>query len=137
MELARYFGSYVKLHVHCMYQGAQFGMANWLNFYKIFPIVSVVLAKKTRKPVQLLYDDSYWQHRGYEQGVYYMKVGFNDDGTIIACQNDSIPQSPSSMPRWSRVRLLNTTRAPTSYLTSTGQPACATVTVCVPAVCGT
>lgn len=91
MELARYFGSYVKLHVHCMYQGAQFGMANWLNFYKIFPIVSVVLAKKTRKPVQLLYDDSYWQHRGYEQGVYYMKVGFNDDGTIIACQNDSIP----------------------------------------------
>jgi len=91
MRLARYFGSYVKIHVHSPYQGGQFGMANWLNYYQIFPIVACILAKKTRKPVQHLYDESYWQNRGYEQGVYYMKVGFKNDGTIMACQNDSIP----------------------------------------------
>lgn len=90
-RLSRWFGSWIKIHVHSLYHGAQFGMANWLNYYGNFPIVACILAQKTRKPVKYLFDQSYWQHRGYEQGTYYFKVGFKNDGTILACQNDSIP----------------------------------------------
>jgi len=90
-ELARWFGKYHKIRIHSLYQGAQFGFANWLGYYNMFPIVAGILAQKTGKPVKYMYDQSYWHTRSYEQGVYRIKVGFKNDGTIMACQNESIP----------------------------------------------
>jgi xanthine dehydrogenase molybdenum-binding subunit len=90
MGLARYFGSHIKIQLHSLYHGAQFGMANWLNAYRNFPIPCCIMAEKTRRPVKFLFNQGAFQHRSYEQGVHYMKVGFKNDGTIMACQDDAV-----------------------------------------------
>jgi CO/xanthine dehydrogenase Mo-binding subunit len=88
--IAQYFSNFVKIQIHSLYQGAQFGFANWLNYYKIYPISACILAEKLQKPVKYIFEQSYWQNRGYEQGVHYFKIGCKNDGTILACQDDAV-----------------------------------------------
>jgi CO/xanthine dehydrogenase Mo-binding subunit len=94
--LQAYFGDWLKINVHGVYQGAQFGFANWIfpGGYKSFPMLAAICAQKTGKPVKFLFDQMYWHNRSYENGVYYLKCGFNMDGTINACQQLVISAAP-------------------------------------------
>jgi CO/xanthine dehydrogenase Mo-binding subunit len=88
--LARYFGGHLKVNLHSLYHGGQFGMANWINGFRFFPLIACILAKKTQRPVRFINNYGATQHRSYEQGTHYMKVGCMNDGTITACQDDAI-----------------------------------------------
>ncbi len=90
MQLAQYFAPHTKIHLHSMYHGAQFGFANWIAGYKNFPMIATLCARYTGKPVKHIQGaDSYFFYRSYEQGKHYFKIGFNDDGEILACKNVS------------------------------------------------
>ena len=121
--LARYFGHYHKIQIHSLYQGAQFGFANWLNYYNLFPIVAAILAEKTEKPVKYLFDQSYYQNRSYEQGTHYFKIGFKNDGTILACQDDAYVAVTEF-----EAKMMHGTSIPnfkgTSYVPYFNRPAC-------------
>jgi xanthine dehydrogenase molybdenum-binding subunit len=122
-EMVKYWGPYHKISIHSLYQGAQFGFANWLSYYKQFPIVAAILAEKTNKPVKYLYDGSYWQHRSYEQGVHYFKIGFNNDGTIVACQDDAyVPVTEFNAKMMHGTKIKN--YQGTSYVPYFNRPAC-------------
>ena len=88
--LSRYFGNPLRIHVHSPYHGAQFGFENWTYYYGYFPILACLLAQRTNKPVKLLYDESYFHAGGYEHGVHNIKVGFKNDGTILAVEDRSV-----------------------------------------------
>ncbi len=83
-------GNYLKIQLHSLYHGAQFGMANWINNYRIFPVCACILAQKLQRPVKFLNDYNFAAIRSYEQGKHYMKVGCMNDGKITACQDDAI-----------------------------------------------
>ena len=90
MQLARYFAPHTKIHLHSMYHGGQFGFANWIAGYKNFPMIACLCAKYTGKPVKHVQGaDSYYFYRSYEQGKHYFKIGFKNDGTILACQDEA------------------------------------------------
>ncbi len=91
--LSRYFGNHLKVHVHSPYQGAQFGFENWIVYNSWFPILACIFAQRTRKPVKHLYDESYFHAGGYEHGVHNIKVGFRNDGTIMAVEDKSVRAS--------------------------------------------
>jgi CO/xanthine dehydrogenase Mo-binding subunit len=88
--LSRYFGNHLHIHVHSLYQGAQYGHENWIVYYAWFPIMACIFAQRTKKPVKHLYDESYFHAGGYEHGVHNLKVGFKKDGTIMAVQDSSV-----------------------------------------------
>ncbi len=92
----RYFGGALKINVHSLYQGGQFGFANWIfpGGYKTFTMLAAICAQKTGRPVKFLFDQMYWHNRSYENGVYYLKCGFNMDGTINACEQLVISAAP-------------------------------------------
>ena len=91
--LSRYFGTHLRIHVHSPYHGAQFGYENWIVYNSWFPIMACIFAQRTKKPVKLLYDESYFHAGGYEHGVHNIKVGFKKDGTIMAVQDRSVRAS--------------------------------------------
>ncbi len=91
--LARYFGNHLRVHVHSPYHGAQFGFENWIIYYAWFPILACIFAQRTKKPVKLIYDESYFHAGGYEHGVHNIKVGFKKDGTIMAVEDSSVRAS--------------------------------------------
>jgi CO/xanthine dehydrogenase Mo-binding subunit len=88
--LSRYFGNHLHIHVHSLYQGAQFGHENWIVYFTWFPIMACIFAQRTKKPVKLLYDQSYFHAGGYEHGTHNFKVGFKLDGTIMAVEDRSV-----------------------------------------------
>jgi len=94
--ISQYYGGWLKINVHSAWQGAQFGFANWIfpGGYKSFPLLACICAEKTGKPVKFLFDQMYWHNRSYEHGVYYLKCGFNMDGTINACEQLVISAAP-------------------------------------------
>jgi CO/xanthine dehydrogenase Mo-binding subunit len=89
-SLAEFFGNHLHIHVHSPYQGAQFGFENWLAYYSWFPIMACIFAKRTKKPVKHIYDESYFHAGGYEHGIHNIKVGFKNDGTIMAVEDRSV-----------------------------------------------
>jgi len=92
-QLSQYFGNHLKIHVHSLYHGAQFGYENWIAYYTWFPILACIFAQRTKKPVKHLYDESYFHAGGYEHGAHNIRVGFKNDGTIMAVQDKSVRAS--------------------------------------------
>ncbi|MFC1846456.1 xanthine dehydrogenase family protein molybdopterin-binding subunit [Chloroflexota bacterium] len=80
----QYGSTWDKCNVHAMYIGAQFGGIEWNSYARNFHHLPILLAKRTQKPVQMLFDGSHFIGSGETCGTYFYKVGFNDDGTILA-----------------------------------------------------
>ena len=82
------FGSDVKLKVHSPYNGAMYG-SNQMGYTSQLCRYAVIATKKTLKPVKLIDDyGQTWEGTSYETGVSRYKVGFNNDGTIVAIKID-------------------------------------------------
>jgi CO/xanthine dehydrogenase Mo-binding subunit len=76
-----------QIQMHMPYQGATFG--GWTQFYwNQGPMYcSMLMSKRTGRPVKYMFsrrDDFYGG--SMDEGTYYYKVGFNDDGAITAVQ---------------------------------------------------
>ncbi len=76
-----------KVEMHMPYQGATFG--GWTQFHwNQGPLYcAAVMAKRTGHPVKYAFDRRGDFYGGsMDEGNYYYRVGFNDDGTIIAVE---------------------------------------------------
>ncbi len=73
---------------HPVYQGGSFGLGITLT-QQLFKITAV-LSQRTKRPVKLLcsLQQSYYSFVSSDCGEEYFKVGFKNDGTITAVQND-------------------------------------------------
>jgi CO/xanthine dehydrogenase Mo-binding subunit len=82
-----------KISVNTPYMGAQFGGLNWsrsLGGATTFPHYAVAAARRTGKPVKVLYDESHF-HGGEEtNGSYSFKVGFQENGKIHAVKVETV-----------------------------------------------
>jgi len=77
-----------KISINIPFQGATFGGSvpqTWA--YGTFPRLAVEMAKKTNKPVKLLFDEHFYGH-DFNTGTYIMKAGFKNDGTITAVDGE-------------------------------------------------
>jgi len=76
-----------RVEMHMPYQGATFG--GWTQFHwNQGPLYcAAVMAKRTGHPVKYTFDRRGDFYGGsMDEGNYYYKVGFNNDGTIVAVQ---------------------------------------------------
>ncbi len=76
-----------KITINTAYMGGQFGGLNWakaLSNVSGFTQYAVAAAKRTRRPVKVLHDESHF-HGGEEtNGTYDFTVGFQSDGKVKA-----------------------------------------------------
>jgi CO/xanthine dehydrogenase Mo-binding subunit len=81
-----------KMTVHCPYQGCMWGGWNWCHSqYTSVPRLSLLLAKRTGKPVKLLYDRRDDSNIGnMDSGHFYCKAGAKKDGTITALEINTV-----------------------------------------------
>jgi len=76
----------IKLKVHTPHSGAMFG-GNQMGYNSQLCRYAVIASKKTHKPVKIVDDYGLaWEGTSYETGTAHYKVGFNNDGTIVAIQ---------------------------------------------------
>jgi CO/xanthine dehydrogenase Mo-binding subunit len=75
-----------KVQLYDYYNGARFGSCMMDEYTKQIPRLSIVLAKRTGRPVKLLHDDSHWHGIENKAGEYHFKVGVKNDGTITAAE---------------------------------------------------
>jgi CO/xanthine dehydrogenase Mo-binding subunit len=75
-----------KLTIHTPFQGAIFGGLSWMGVPETMLTIAAVAAKRTGRPVKVLYDHSHFH--GFEEalGKYKFKVGFKNNGKITAVQ---------------------------------------------------
>ncbi|MBW1717572.1 MAG: xanthine dehydrogenase family protein molybdopterin-binding subunit, partial [Deltaproteobacteria bacterium] len=79
-----------KIEMHFLYQGATFG--GWTQFYwKQGPdYCAAVLAKRTGRPVKFMFSRREDFYGGsMDEGNYYFKVGFKNDGRITAVRAEA------------------------------------------------
>jgi CO/xanthine dehydrogenase Mo-binding subunit len=87
----------IKLKVHTPHSGAMFG-GNQMGYNSHLCRYAVIASKKTNKPVKVVDDYGLaWEGTSYETGTAHYKVGFNNDGTIVAIkvvtyQHDGHPE---------------------------------------------
>jgi CO/xanthine dehydrogenase Mo-binding subunit len=82
-------GNLPKLKVHTPYNGACFG-GNSMGYVGHLCRYAAIAAKKTLRPVKLVDDYGLsWEGLSFEVGTAHYKVGFNDDGTIVAIRIDT------------------------------------------------
>jgi CO/xanthine dehydrogenase Mo-binding subunit len=82
-----------KLKVHSPYNGACFG-ANGMGYPTHLCRYALIAAKKTQKPVKMVDDYGMsWEGVSFEVGTAHYKVGFNNDGTIVAIRIDIYQKS--------------------------------------------
>jgi CO/xanthine dehydrogenase Mo-binding subunit len=82
-----------KLKVHTPYNGGTFG-ANTMGFVAQLVRYAVIAARKTLRPVKVVDDYSMsWEGISFEVGTAHYKVGFNNDGTIVAIRIDTYQKS--------------------------------------------
>jgi CO/xanthine dehydrogenase Mo-binding subunit len=75
---------HIKLKVHTPHSGAMFG-GNQMGYNSHLCRYAVIASKKTQKPVKVVDDYGLaWEGTSYETGSAYYKVGFNNDGTLVA-----------------------------------------------------
>ena len=78
-----------KLKVHTPYNGGTFG-GNSLGLACHLVRYAAIAAKKTLRPVKVVDDYSMsWEGLSFEVGTAHYKVGFNNDGTIVAIRIDT------------------------------------------------
>jgi CO/xanthine dehydrogenase Mo-binding subunit len=82
-----------RISVNTPYMGAQFGGLNWsrsLANTGTFTHYAVAAAKRTGKPVKVLFDESHF-HGGEEtNGTYNFKVGFQENGKVHSVKVETI-----------------------------------------------
>ena len=98
-----------KTRVNVVYQGAMFGGLAWDGYSTLFPRLGMILSKRTGKPVKVMYDGSHFYGTGDEPGVYYLKVGAKNDGTITAVKVESFGT------RGSVGKMMTSTKIPNFY----------------------
>jgi xanthine dehydrogenase molybdenum-binding subunit len=77
-----------KLKVHTPFNGATFG-GNAMGLVCQLARYAVIGAKKTQRPVKVVDDYAMsWEGNSFETGIANYKVGFNNDGTIVAIKID-------------------------------------------------
>ena len=79
-----------RIEMHMLYQGATFG--GWTQFYwNQGPMYcSMVLAKRTGRPIKYIFNRREDFYGGsMDEGKYYYKVGFKEDGTITAVKAEA------------------------------------------------
>jgi xanthine dehydrogenase molybdenum-binding subunit len=78
-----------KITVNTAYMGGQFGGLNWaksIGNVAGFAHYAVTAAKRTGRPVKVLWDESHF-HGGEEtNGDYAFKVGYREDGKVLAVE---------------------------------------------------
>ena len=73
-----------KLKLHVPYSGGTYG-GNAMGFTAHLVRYAVIAAKKTGRPVKVVDDYSMsWEAVSFETGTAHYKIGFNNDGTIVA-----------------------------------------------------
>jgi CO/xanthine dehydrogenase Mo-binding subunit len=86
------FNSQVKIKVHTPHNGAMFG-GNQMGYTSQLVRYAVIATKKTGRPVKFVDDYGLaWEGTSYETGLARYKVGFNNDGTIVAIRIDIYQQ---------------------------------------------
>jgi CO/xanthine dehydrogenase Mo-binding subunit len=76
------------VHMQLQFMGATFGsgeVERWEHL--VGARICCILAKRLGKPVQLQFDEHFWGH-DWNSGTYIFKVGFKDDGTIVAVDGE-------------------------------------------------
>jgi CO/xanthine dehydrogenase Mo-binding subunit len=82
-----------KLKVHTPYNGGTFG-GNTMGMAAHFIRYAVIAAKKTQRPVKLVDDYSMsWEGTSFEVGTAHYRIGFNNDGTIVAIRIETYQKS--------------------------------------------
>ncbi|HEX7475091.1 MAG TPA: molybdopterin cofactor-binding domain-containing protein, partial [Dehalococcoidales bacterium] len=77
-----------KLKVHTPYNGGTFG-GNTMGLACHLLRYAVIAARKTMRPVKLVDDYAMsWEGTSFEVGTAHYKVGFNNDGNIVAIRLD-------------------------------------------------
>ena len=78
-----------KLKVHTPYNGGSFG-GNTMGLVSQLVRYAVIAAKKTLRPVKVVDDYAMsWEGTSFEVGTAHYKVGFNNDGNIVAIRIDT------------------------------------------------
>jgi CO/xanthine dehydrogenase Mo-binding subunit len=84
--------SKVKIKIHTPHNGAMFG-GNQMGFTSQLCRYAIIASKKTLRPVKVVDDYGLgWEGVSFETGIARYKVGFNNDGTIVAIQIDIFQQ---------------------------------------------
>jgi CO/xanthine dehydrogenase Mo-binding subunit len=101
-----------KLKVHTPYNGATFG-GNIMGMAAQLVRYAVIAARKTLRPVKVVDDYSMsWEGTSFEVGTAHYKVGFNNDGTIVAIK--IITYQKTGLPLYSK--FLDTLKTPNVYV---------------------
>lgn len=80
-----------RIELHCPYQGASFGGWSQMSWNMGGHYCAAVLAKRTDRPVKWIFNRREDFYGGStDEGVYYYKVGFKNDGTITAVKGRSV-----------------------------------------------
>ena len=90
MSIAKPFGvSQAAGHQHPVYNGGSFGTGCVMAVLLYY--ITAAISRRIKRPVKALLDlqQSYYYCVGNDTGLDHFKVGFNNDGTIIAVQNDT------------------------------------------------
>jgi CO/xanthine dehydrogenase Mo-binding subunit len=83
----------IKLTVHAPYNGASTG-GNAAGYTAHLVRYAVIAARKTLRPVKLVDDYGYcWEGVSFETGTAHYKVGYNNDGTIVAVRIDTFQKT--------------------------------------------
>jgi CO/xanthine dehydrogenase Mo-binding subunit len=82
-----------KLKAHTPYNGGSFG-GNTMGLVGQLARYAVIAAKKTLRPVKVVDDYAMsWEGTSFEVGTAHYKVGFNNDGNIIAIRIDTFQKT--------------------------------------------
>ncbi|MBN1189067.1 MAG: xanthine dehydrogenase family protein molybdopterin-binding subunit [Dehalococcoidales bacterium] len=105
-----------KIILHCLYQGASFGGWSQSGWNMGGHYCAALLSKRTGRPVKWVFNRREDFYGGeMDSGVYYYKVGFKTDGTIIAVQTRGVVVN-QALPVFGIVKhLIDNTRIPHVY----------------------
>lgn len=78
------------IHIHAKYLGGQFGGLEWIGYSATFPNLPTLLAKRTGRPVKMLFDGSHFYGASWETGTYKFKIGFKNNGKVTAVDIETI-----------------------------------------------
>jgi CO/xanthine dehydrogenase Mo-binding subunit len=80
-----------KVQVHCPYQGASFGGWSQICWCMGGHYCSAIVARRLNRPIKWTFNRREDFYGGeMDEGVYYFKVGFKNDGTITAVKGHAI-----------------------------------------------
>ncbi len=76
------------IHMQLQFMGGTFGSGQVERWEQnVGARLCAILAKRLGRPVQLQFDEHFWGH-DWNSGTYIFKVGFKDDGTIVAVDGE-------------------------------------------------